>query len=91
MIDDRCRPFFSTREAAFHCLLWMFERWREMGSLSSRDLHHVRILYELAELSPAIRKMFGFPVCGQLFFPWARSAAPPRYAVKLSSGRGPPR
>jgi len=62
MIDDRCRPFFTAREGAFYCLLWMFERWREMGSLSSHDLYYVRILYEVAELSPIMREMFGFPV-----------------------------
>jgi hypothetical protein len=62
MIDDRCRPFFSTREVAFYCLLWMLNRWHEMGSLSGPDLDHVRILYEVAELTPRMREMFGFPV-----------------------------
>ena len=62
MIDDRCRPFFSTREAAIYCLLWMLNRRHEIGSLSRRDLHHVRILYELAEVSPKMRDMLGFPV-----------------------------
>jgi len=62
MIDDRRRPFFSAREAAIHCLIWMLDRWHERRNLSGRDLYHVRILYEVAEPSPTMREMFGFPV-----------------------------
>lgn len=62
MNDYTCPTFLSAREAARQCLLWMIHHKRQSDDLSEDDRRHVCILYEVGELSPWLREVFGFKV-----------------------------
>jgi hypothetical protein len=57
MTEDTLLRFLSTREAAFACLLWYHRQ-------PDKAPHHIRILYELAEVRDYLRDGFITPAAG---------------------------